>query len=143
MHSSLRDVSGKSLLVGIIEPQRLFAPFLTQLLSEVGFSVVASLESMSLDEIGRNEPDVVFVDIDFIEIDAITAIHQLRGVVPNATICAYTGRNDAGWAASCAAAGANCVISKSSTPPEIVDGIGRALHIGTFVDSRFDSDDIV
>ena len=142
MHSSLRDVTGKSVLVGIIEPQRLFAPFLTQLLSEVGFSVVASLESMSLDEIGRNEPDVVFVDIDFLEIDPMTALRQLRGVVPRATICAYTGRSDEGWAAACTAAGANCVISKSATPLEIVNGIQRALASGTFIDSRFDGTDI-
>jgi DNA-binding NarL/FixJ family response regulator len=142
VHSSLRDVSGKSVLVGIIEPQRLFAPFLTQLLSEVGFSVVASLESMSLDEIGRNEPDVVFVDIDFVEIDPLTALRQLHGVVPRATICAYTGRGDEGWAAACTAAGANCVISKSATPLEIVSGIQRALEAGTFIDRRFEHTEI-
>ena len=127
-----------SVLVGVIEPQRLFAPFLAQLLSGEGFSVVASLESMSLDEIGRNEPDVVFVDIDFIEVEPITAIRQLHGVVPNATICAYTGRTDPEWAAAIHGAGANCVISKSATPAEIVEAIQRALRAGTFVDRRFD-----
>jgi DNA-binding NarL/FixJ family response regulator len=137
VHSSLRDVSGKSVLVGIIEPQRLFAPFLTQLLAEVGFSVVTSLESMSLDEIGRNEPDVVFVDIDFLEIDSLVAIRQLHGVVPQAMICAYTGCGDEGWAAACNEAGAHCVISKSATPHEIITGIQRALQAGTFVDRRF------
>ena len=59
----------KSVPLGIIEPQRLFAPFLTQVLSEAGFTVVMSLESMSLDELGRNEPTVIFIDIDFIEVD--------------------------------------------------------------------------
>lgn len=140
-HGSLRDASRGmrgSVLVGVIEPQRLFAPFLTQLLSGEGFSVVVSLESMSLDEIGRNEPDVVFVDIDFIEVEPITAIRQLHGVVPNATICAYTGRTDPEWAAAIGGAGANCVISKSATPAEIVDAIQRALHAGGFVDHRFD-----
>lgn len=143
-HGSLRDASRSmrgSILVGVIEPQRLFAPFLTQLLSGEGFSVVASLESMSLDEIGRNEPDVVFVDIDFIEVEPITAIRQLHGVVPNATICAYTGRTDPEWAAAIRSAGANCVISKSATPSEIVEAIQRALHVGTFIDHRFDGND--
>jgi DNA-binding NarL/FixJ family response regulator len=130
----------KSVQVGIIEPQRLFAPFLTQVLSEAGFSVVASLDSMALDEIGRNEPTVIFVDIDFIDVDPVTAIRQLRGVVPNSTICAYTGRADGGWAATCSRAGANCIISKSATPSEIVAGIQRALRVGAFVDSRFDDE---
>jgi len=143
-HGSLRDASRGmrgSVLVGVIEPQRLFAPFLTQLLSGEGFSVVASLESMSLDEIGRNEPDVVFVDIDFIEVEPITAIRQLHGVVPSATICAYTGRTDHEWAAAIRSAGANCVISKSATPGEIVEAIQRALHAGTFIDHRFEEAD--
>lgn len=124
--------------VGIIEPQRLFTPFLTQILSEAGFTVVASLETMSLDEIGRHEPAVVFIDIDFLDVDPIAALRHLRAVVPNATICAYTGDMEPGWAASCSRAGANCVISKSAAPSEIAEGISRALRVGAFIDSRFD-----
>jgi len=124
--------------VGIIEPQRLFSPFLTQILCEAGFSVVASLESMSLEEIGRHAPTVVFVDIDFIGVDPISALRRLRALVPNATLCAYTGNTEPGWAASCSRAGANCVISKSAEPLEIIEGIQRALRVGAFVDSRFD-----
>lgn len=131
----------KSISLGIIEPQRLFAPFLNQVLSEAGFSVVISLATLSLDELGRNEPTVVFIDIDFIEVDPINALRQIRQVVPNATICAYTGRADEGWAASCMRAGANCVISKSAAPSEIVAGIQRALRVGSYVDRRFDGED--
>lgn len=128
----------KSIPLGIIEPQRLFAPFLTQVLSEAGFTVVMSLESMSLDELGRNEPTVIFIDIDFIEVDPISALRQIRDIVPNSTICAYTGRMDEGWAATCSRAGANCVIGKSATPAEIVWGIQRAMRVGAYVDRRFD-----
>ncbi len=128
----------KAVPVGIIEPQRLFSPFLTQILSEAGFSVVATLETMSLDEIGRHEPAVVFIDIDFIDVDPIAALRHLRALVPNATLCAYTGSTEAGWAATCSRAGANCVISKSAAPAEIVEGIRRAMRVGAFVDSRFD-----
>jgi DNA-binding NarL/FixJ family response regulator len=130
----------KSIPLGIIEPQRLFTPFLNQVFSEAGFSVVMSLENLSLDELGRNEPTVVFIDIDFIEVDPINALRQIRQVVPNATICAYTGRTDEGWAASCIRAGANCVISKSAAPSEIVAGIQRAVRVGSYVDRRFDED---
>jgi len=142
-YASIRDGSrARSIPIGIIEPQRLFAPFLTQVFSEAGFSVVTSLESIALDEIGRNEPSVIFVDIDFIDVDPVIAIRQLRGVVPNATICAYTGRDEDGWAAKCSRAGANGVISKSSSPGEIVAGIQLAVRLGAFVDRRFDTEDV-
>jgi len=133
----------RSISVGIIEPQRLFAPFLTRVLTEAGFSVVATLETMVLDEIGRYEPTVVFVDVDFIEVEPVVAIRQLRGVAPNATVCAYTGRSDAGWAAVCSRAGANCIISKLATLAEIVAGIKQALRIGAFIDKHFDITDKV
>jgi DNA-binding NarL/FixJ family response regulator len=143
-HASPSSSAGptRAISVGIIEPQRLFAPFLTQILSEAGFSVVASLESLSLDEIGRYEPTVVFADVDFIDIDPVLAIRQLRTVAPDATICAYTGCHDEGWAATCARAGANCVISKSAAPDEIVAGLMRALRVGAFVDSRYDAEEL-
>lgn len=96
------------------------------------------LETMSLEEIGRHEPAVVFIDIDFIDADPIDALRRLRALVPNATLCAYTGNGESGWAAACSRAGANCVISKSATPIEIVDGINLALRVGAFVDHRFD-----
>jgi DNA-binding NarL/FixJ family response regulator len=131
-----------SIPIAIIEPQRLFAPFLTQLLSEAGFSVVVTLDSLALDEIGRHEPRVVFVDIDFIEVEPVAAIRQLRSIVPTATICAYTSKVDASWAVMCSRAGANCVMSKSAAPAEIVAGIQRALRVGVFVDERFDDEDV-
>jgi DNA-binding NarL/FixJ family response regulator len=142
-YSATRGASRKpvAVLVGIIEPQALFAPFLTRLFADAGFSVVASLESMELDELRRKEPTVVFVDIDFVEFEAVTALRQLRGAVPNATICAYTARTDEGWGGVCSRAGANCVLSKSTTPSEIVAGIRHALRVGTFVDPRFDNRD--
>jgi DNA-binding NarL/FixJ family response regulator len=140
-YTPIRATSGvKAISVGIIEPQRLFAPFLTQLLSEAGFDVMAPLESMSLDDIGRSDPSVIFIDIDFIDGEPGHALRQLRGVAPNATICAYTGRTEEGWAATCTRAGANCVISKSATPAEIVSGMRHALRVGAFIDFRFDGE---
>lgn len=129
--------NAKSILVGIIEPQSLFAPFLNQVLSEAGFTVVTSQGTLALDQLSRNEPSVIFVDIDFIEIDPVSALRQIRSVVPSATICAYTGGTEAGWAETCSRAGANCVISKSATPDEIVAGILRAVKVGAYVDERF------
>ena len=135
-------MKARTIPIGIIEPQRLFAPFLTQLLSDGGFNVVVTLDAMSADEISRYDPRVIFVDVDFIDVEPVAAIRQLRGAVPNATICAYTEKLDAAWAATCSRAGANCVLSKSASPEELVAGIQRALRVGVFVDHRFDDEEI-
>jgi DNA-binding NarL/FixJ family response regulator len=128
----------RAISVGIIEPQRLFAPFVTQLLSDAGFRVVVTLESPTLAEIARTKPAVIFIDVDFIEVDPVRAIRQIRSVLPNATICAYTGRTEAAWSGTCSRAGANCIISKSATPEEIVAGIERAIRVGAYVEHRFE-----
>lgn len=129
----------KALPVAIIEPQRLFAPYLAQMLSEAGFSIVTSLDSLELDEVGRVEPAIVFADVDFIEGDAADAIRQLRVAAPEATICAYTGHSDAWWCGVYARAGANCIISKAASPAEIIDGLAQALQVGMFVGVHFES----
>ncbi len=128
--------------IGIIEPQRLFAPFLTQLLSDAGFQVVVALETLALDEIARNEPCVVFVDVDFIDVEPILAIRRLRNIVPDATLCVYTGRDQVEWAAACSRAGANGIISKSAAPSEIIAGIQRAVRVGSFIDHRIGNETI-
>jgi DNA-binding NarL/FixJ family response regulator len=122
--------------VGIIEAQLLFAPFLAQLLSEAGYTVVCLTESIDADELGRVEPHVVLVDIDFLEEESVGALRRLRAVLPEATICAYTGAVDPAWISAIAAAGANCIITKLASPEEIVDGITRAIRLGTYVDER-------
>jgi DNA-binding NarL/FixJ family response regulator len=128
-----------STFVAIIEPQRIFAPFLMRLLSEAGFSIVATLDSLSLDEIARAEPNVIFIDLDFIDVEPLTALRQLRLVAPNATVCVYTGRLEDSWAAACSRAGANCIVSKLAAPHEIAAGIKCALRVGAFIDHRFDA----
>jgi DNA-binding NarL/FixJ family response regulator len=111
--------------VAIIEPQRLFGPFLSQLLANAGFTVVSSTDSILVDELGRADPTVVLIDIDFIEGDALAALKLLRSIVPNATICTFTGKVDQNWAVACLFAGANRVISKLASPPEFIDSIQR------------------
>lgn len=129
---------GRTLLIpaGIIEAQRLFAPFLSQLLSEAGFTVVTTLETIAVDDLGRAEPRLVLVDIDFVEEDAISAIKLLRAVLPQATICVYTGTVDDAWAATLTRAGANAVITKLASPIEIIEAIRAALSQGNYMDRR-------
>jgi DNA-binding NarL/FixJ family response regulator len=137
MHMPNGSRTPAPITVGIIEPQRLFAPYLSQLLSAAGFSVISSLEWISLEELGRSEPRVIFIDADFIDIEPVHAIRQLAGLLPQSIICAYTRQNDPAWAARCIQAGAQCIISKLRSAPEIITGLRCALRDGTFVDTSF------
>jgi DNA-binding NarL/FixJ family response regulator len=115
--------------VGIIETQRLFAPFLWQVFSEAGFTVVASMEEVSADELGRSEPEVVLVDVDFLAEDAIDALRRLRALLPSATICAYTEHVDDDAATAFRRSGADTLISKLSSPAELIDSVERARYL--------------
>lgn len=128
--------AGHLIPAGIIEAQRLFAPFLSQLLSEAGFTVVATLETIAVAELGRTEPQLVLIDIDFVEDDAVSSLKLLRAVLPEATICVYTGTIDDGWATTLTRAGANGVITKLATPAEIIEAIRAALAAGNYLDRR-------
>jgi DNA-binding NarL/FixJ family response regulator len=129
----------KATVVGIVEAQVLFAPFLAQMLSDAGFVVGFSREFVSREDMDRVQPDVLLIDVDFLSEDAIAALRVLREAAPDCTICAYTGTSDEQWVAACVRAGANCVLSKLATPSEITHGILRALRIGSYVDDHFDS----
>ena len=124
--------------VAIVEAQRLFGPFFSQLLANAGFTVVSSTDTIAIEDLGRADPAVVVIDI--IEGDALAALKLLRATLPNATICTFTGRIDEDWAVACWFAGANCVISKLASPPEFIDGIQRALSGGPYMDRRFTLD---
>lgn len=105
-------------------------------MSEAGFTVVTTLDSIAVDELGRTEPRLVLIDIDFVEDDPIAALKLLRAVLPEATICVYTGTVEDGWAATLAAAGANGVITKLASPVEIIEAIRSALADGNYLDRR-------
>jgi DNA-binding NarL/FixJ family response regulator len=130
---------GDATVVGIVEAQMLFAPFLSQILIDAGFVIGFSREFLERADVEDVQPDVILIDVDFLSADAIGTLRELRELAPDATICSYTGTLDEPWAASCVRAGANCVISKLATPSELVHGILRALRVGSYVDERFDS----
>ncbi len=115
-------------LLGIIEPQRMFAPFLARTLADAGFTVAAILEGLALDEIARGNLAALFVDVDYLDIEPILAIRRLRRVAPQVTLCVYTGRSDEEWLRACTAAGANCVIGKRAGVEEIAATIERTMR---------------
>jgi DNA-binding NarL/FixJ family response regulator len=117
-------------LLGIIEPQRIFAPYLAHALAEAGFTVATVLETLSLAEIARSNLAALFVDVDYLDVEPILAIRQLRSVAPLITLCVYTGRSDEEWARACDAAGADCVIGKTAGIDAIVAAIERSMRAG-------------
>jgi DNA-binding NarL/FixJ family response regulator len=129
----------KAIVVGIVEAQMLFAPFLAKMLTDAGFVIGFSREFVAREDVERVRPDVLLIDVDFLSEDAISALRVLRDAAPDCTICAYTGTLDEQWVAACVRAGANCVLSKLATPSEIIHCILRALRLGSYVDDHFDS----
>jgi DNA-binding NarL/FixJ family response regulator len=121
------SAGAKNVSLVIIEAQTLFAPFLTDILSRAGFAVVAMFDGLPLHAIGRIEPRVVLIDIDYLDVDPLSALQNLRTILPKATICAYTERTESEWELSCTRAGASCTVSKAASPLEIIESIERAL----------------
>ena len=138
VHAVSTTCENVKLRVAIIEAQALFTPFLYDLFTNGDFDVVYTSETVDERELAAAHPEVALIDIDFIARDVIAALRSVRAMLPDATICAYTGMLDPRWAAACTRAGANCVISKTATPSGVIDGILRAVRLGSFVDEHFD-----
>ena len=121
----------------IVEAQRLFVPFLTQLLSDAGFVVTAAVESLDAYDIKKVVPALVFVDVDHIEADPFVELSRLRDALPKSILCAYTVAIEETSAESYRRAGANCIISKDAPRFEIIRGLHRAVRVGSYTDHRF------
>jgi DNA-binding NarL/FixJ family response regulator len=121
------SVGAKNVSLVIVEAQTLFAPFLTDILSRAGFAVVAMFDGLPLHAIARIEPRVVLIDIDYLDVEPISALENLRALIPKAAICAYTEREEPEWTVACIRAGASCVVSKAASPIEMIDSIERQL----------------
>jgi DNA-binding NarL/FixJ family response regulator len=117
----------KPVTIVIIEAQTLFSPFLSHALSEMGFAVTATLATASPDAIGRNEPEAVLIDVDYLEMEPPLAVERLRSILPDAALCVYTRSLDTDVHAACVAAGANVIISKAELLPAIVENIYSAI----------------
>lgn len=132
--------STRAASIGIIEPERLLIPFLSQLFSEAGFIVVTSLNAIKIDELARTEPANVFIDVDYLNIDRSDEMTRLRALLPDAVICGYTSNTSGSWARACVRAGINCVIAKAAAPAEIIDAVKHATRGSTLIDPRISSD---
>jgi len=108
----------------VVEPQSLFVPYLSDVLARAELRVVRVAPTLDVDDIRASEPDALFVDTDFLDIDAADAVSAMREALPRAFICAYT---DGEGADRLRFAGANCVVSKRSGAREITSALRSAL----------------
>jgi DNA-binding NarL/FixJ family response regulator len=116
-------------------------PDKTQLLSaalkgagEPSLAVLAGLDVAALNELG---PSVLIADLDWILVDQLEMLRQLRFVLPDCLIAVYTELASARWAHDCHLAGANCLLSKASTESELITGLRHAIASGCYTDPRF------
>ncbi len=96
----------------LIEPQRVFVPFLTRLLDDAGLAVIAAREDIDPKDIAAHDPGALFVDVDFFSRGAPNALCRIRQVVRHAALIAFSETDDETFEASCYISGATLVLSK-------------------------------
>lgn len=126
----------------VVEPQTLFIAYLTDVLARADMDVVRIATAFDLGDIERTQPSAVFLDTDFLDGEPVAAVEMVHGALPAAPIFAYVGDTTRGFVEQLTAAGASCILSKNSSPTEVVQGIRDALASGRFIDPRLgDLDD--
>jgi len=81
-------------------------------------------------------PALLICDLDFLAVDSLEVLRQLRFVLPECIIVVYTETARLAWARECHSAGANAIVSKKSIAAEIATGIRAAMRSGCFTDPR-------
>ncbi len=99
-------------------------------------TIVARLDVALLNTLAL---DVLVLDLDSVTVDPLELLRQIRFVVPGCAIVVYTRSIDASFARDCHNAGANCLLSKSSTEKQLTSGLRYAMHSGCFTDPHFAS----
>jgi DNA-binding NarL/FixJ family response regulator len=111
----------------LIEPQLMFADYLTHFLAEAGFDVVATNRDIDGKDIAAHAPAAVFVDVDFFERGGPNALCRIRQATPSAALIAYCNSDDPTYAAACFISGADAVISKHSGTEGVMSSLRQAF----------------
>jgi len=101
---------------------------------ETNHPLVAPLDVRSL---GKLRPDLLIADVDHLTVDPLELVRQIRFVLPSCAIAVYTGDGRRAWSLACHMAGANGLLSKSSSEAELAIGIRDVLTSGCYTDPRF------
>lgn len=118
-----------------IEPQDIAV--LAAALEGTGQQGVTLRTQLGVAELAKAAPDVLVMDLDALEVDPLERLRQVRFVLPNCMVAVYTSTTTLAWVRACHLAGANCLLSKSSSKVELVIGLRNAIRGGCFTDPRF------
>ena len=122
--------------VYVVEPQSLFGPEIERLVSEAGGTVARMTAVLDIDELIAAAPDVVLLDLDFTPYDVLEVLDVLRSEAPWLRPIILTTEHRRGWLATCRAAGAAAVVSKSAPDGEVIHDLRVVLDGGTVWDPR-------
>jgi DNA-binding NarL/FixJ family response regulator len=81
------------------------------------------------DECTSSLPDIVFIDRNLTEIDALKLLAQLRAALPSVGIIMLSYNNDMEWIRQCLKLGADNFITKPITKEEVYTELINAYHI--------------
>ncbi|MGC1381245.1 MAG: hypothetical protein WA814_09535 [Candidatus Baltobacteraceae bacterium] len=115
-------------------------PTLAEIFLELGLDLRGVSSDVDMLQMLDDQPDVFFVDADFLERDPLHLVNTLRMLVPEAVICVYTGERRPEWAEACHFAGATAIFSKNANRYEIVSGMREALRRRPYTDIRLRGD---
>lgn len=122
--------------VHVIEPQELFVNSLTEVFKDLGLGVDSFAGEANFRQLIEQQPDLLFIDVDFSSQEPLKFITLLRTLLPKALIAVYTSMRSAEWAKACHFSGANAVLTKAADRDEIVRGLRTMIDTGEFTDVR-------
>ena len=103
----------------------------------LGAPAAPTLVDLDVAALGRLAPELLVCDIDQQDVDRLELLRQLRFVLPNCIIAAYTGVTQRVWARKCHLAGANCLLAKGSSNERLTNGLREAFSSGCYTDPAF------
>jgi DNA-binding NarL/FixJ family response regulator len=112
-------------------------PLLSAALKDAGESTLPIVARLDVAELSRLVPDVLVADVDRPEVDALEVLRQLRFVLPQCVLIAYTAAMTETWARECHLAGATGVLSKDSDKVQLTKGLQHATRSGCWTDPNF------
>lgn len=125
----------------LIEAQALFVPALREVFGELGLEVGTVSSDVEMQSVLEGQPDVLFIDIDYVNQEPLQVVSILRTLAPNSAICVYTSKRGRRWARACQAAGADAIFSKNARRSEIVAGMNDVLGGSSYIDIRLEEGD--